>query len=127
MREMRDEDGRIVREPYSTRDGYQDDPGKPDEEERPFTELDAFNAHEFYGIPQTREALEGLLHFVSTVGRSVGCRLTIECAGVDWIVGVEWTGAQKSRVYAQDRSLEEACTMCRGLLAHSLATGTATL
>lgn len=125
MREMRDEDGRIVREPYSTRDGYQDDPGKPDEEERPFSELDSHNAHEFYGIPQTREALEGLLTFVSTVG----ARLTIDHyrpTGT-WTVEVEWQGAQKSRVYSEDHSLEAACHMCRGLLAHALATGTATL
>lgn len=128
MRERRDEDGRIVREGYSTRDGYQDDPGKPDEEEtvvheQPDGRLQRFPTGTPGVVPvESREAFEGILRFVTVRGGT----LSIEHLGA-WKVTVAWHGAQEQRVHAIDNSFDEACVLCRGLLAHALASGVASL
>lgn len=132
MKPQRDEEGRIVRDGYSTRDGYQDDPGKPE----PVDDVIVIDGIEYRPLPagyvspgQRREAFDGLLRFVEQHGGSMEITTGRWNDGRTWWqVAVLWYSIANGnrKVYAEDASFDEACLMCRGLLAHSLASGVAT-
>lgn len=78
---------------------------------------------------RNREAFDGLLRFVEQQGGSMEITNGRWNDGRTWWqVAVRWysIGSGDRKVYAEDASFDEACLMCRGLLAHSLASGVAT-
>lgn len=78
-------------------------------------------------MPDGREAFEGLLAFVTTRrGELAVVHLGTSWEG--WRVEVRWESIARGpqKVFAEDRSFDEACLACRGLLAHALASGVAT-
>lgn len=90
----------------------------------------AFKVTEAHTLP--RQAFEGLLAFATRNGGHVV--ISAPWAGEhrrrdSWRVEVHWqsqrTGQDQS-VFAEDNTMDEACVMCRGLVAHSIASGVAT-
>lgn len=76
-----------------------------------------------------REPFEGLLRFVELQrGRLEITNGTFADKRQWWQVAVFWEslGEGSRKVYSEAPSFNEACELCRGLLAHSLASGVAT-
>lgn len=70
-----------------------------------------------------RSALLGLTLFA----RRVDGRVILQAGKIyGWQVVVEWhTPNGQRRIFAEDWELDAACVLCRGLLAHALASGVA--
>jgi len=69
------------------------------------------------------EPFDGLLAFC----RRTGGRIEVTYgAPYGWQIGIAWhsIGEGRRRIFAEDGDFEQACVLCRGLLAHALASGT---
>ena len=81
------------------------------------------NAH----VAGTHEALEGLLQFVRTVEGTMQVHAPHAPGGSNlWVVRVRWRplGSAREQVCrGEDATFDGACLLCRGLLAHGLASG----
>ena len=74
-------------------------------------------------VVRPHEAFDGLLAFC----RRTGGRIEVTYgAPYGWQIGIAWhsIGEGRRRIFAEDAEFEQACVLCRGLLAHALASGT---
>jgi hypothetical protein len=81
------------------------------------------------GAGPPHEALDGLLAFVAGVEGTISVHAP-HSPGTDrhWRVTVRFRplgAAREQIIYGADDSFDGACLLCRGLLAHALASGTA--
>ncbi len=82
-------------------------------------------------VAGTHEALDGLLRFVERAQGGIDVRAPHgPGTGANWLVRVIFRPLGSSReqiIRGEDATFDGACLLCRGLLAHALASGTVEL